>query len=73
MTDIPIGDDAQQRASEQLSSADGPDDLRPWEEIETGRFMPRRIRGSYRGGKVGRAFVVPSGPDGKKIRRAGAQ
>jgi len=27
--------------------------LKPWEEIETGRFMPRRIRGSYRGGKLG--------------------
>ena len=24
-----------------------------WEEIEPGRFMPRRIRGSYRGGKLG--------------------
>ena len=24
-----------------------------WEEIDTGRFMPRRIRGSYRGGVLG--------------------
>lgn len=24
-----------------------------WEEIETGRFMPRRIRGSYRGRALG--------------------
>jgi hypothetical protein len=24
-----------------------------WEEIESGRFMPRRIRGSYRGGSLG--------------------
>ena len=24
-----------------------------WEQIEAGRFMPRRIRGSYRGGKLG--------------------
>ncbi len=24
-----------------------------WEQIETGRFMPRRIRGSYRGGVLG--------------------
>jgi hypothetical protein len=24
-----------------------------WEQIEPGRFMPRRIRGSFRGGKLG--------------------
>jgi hypothetical protein len=24
-----------------------------WAEIEPGRFMPRRIRGSFRGGKLG--------------------
>ena len=24
-----------------------------WEEIEEGRFMPRRIRGSYRGRALG--------------------
>jgi hypothetical protein len=24
-----------------------------WEEIDTGRFMPRRIRGSYRGRALG--------------------
>jgi hypothetical protein len=26
---------------------------RAWEEIEEGRFMPRRIRGSYRGRALG--------------------
>jgi hypothetical protein len=25
----------------------------PWEEIEVGRFMPRRIRGSFRGRALG--------------------
>jgi hypothetical protein len=25
----------------------------PWEEIENGRYMPRRIRGSYRGRELG--------------------
>jgi hypothetical protein len=25
----------------------------PWEEIAPGRFMPRRIRGSYRGRALG--------------------
>jgi hypothetical protein len=31
----------------------GPDQDRAWEEIETGRFMPRRIRGSYKGRALG--------------------
>ena len=26
---------------------------KPWEEIEAGRFMPRRIRGSFRGRALG--------------------
>jgi len=39
--------DAQQRAVTQA------DDLAPWEEIEAGRFMPRRIRGSFRGRALG--------------------
>jgi hypothetical protein len=30
----------------------GPEDVRAWEEIESGRFMPRRIKGSC----VGRAL-----------------
>jgi hypothetical protein len=40
--------DAQERA------APAPDaDVRGWEEIEPGRFLPRRTRGSFRGGKLG--------------------
>jgi len=31
----------------------GADDIRPWEMIETGRYRPRRIRGSYRGRELG--------------------
>jgi len=38
--------DAQQQSEQS-------DDLTPWEEIEAGRFMPRRIRGSYRGRALG--------------------
>lgn len=30
-----------------------PGDAPAWEEIDTGRFMPRRIRGSFRGGELG--------------------
>ena len=41
-------DDAQQQAPDRP-----PDDVRAWEEIEPGRFMPRRVRGSFRGGKLG--------------------
>ena len=42
-------DDAQQQAPEQPDT----DEVRAWEEIEPGRFMPRRVRGSFRGGKLG--------------------
>ena len=42
-------DDAQERAPEQPPGGDVP----AWEQIEPGRFMPRRIRGSFRGGKLG--------------------
>jgi hypothetical protein len=38
--------DAQERAA--AASAEG-----AWEEIEAGRFMPRRIRGSFRGRALG--------------------
>jgi len=29
------------------------DDVSAWELLETGRYMPRRIRGSYRGRELG--------------------
>jgi hypothetical protein len=32
---------------------DGPDKVAPWETIETGRYQPRRIRGSFRGRELG--------------------
>lgn len=41
--------DAQEREPLQPQA----DEQRAWSEIEPGRFMPRRIRGSYRGGKLG--------------------
>jgi hypothetical protein len=28
-------------------------DVAAWEQIEAGRYMPRRIRGSYRGRELG--------------------
>jgi hypothetical protein len=30
-----------------------PDEVPAWEEIETGRYMPRRIRGSCKGRALG--------------------
>jgi len=49
-----LQDDAQERATQLPPDPKAPQEaLQPWEEIETGRFMPRRIRGSYRGGKLG--------------------
>jgi hypothetical protein len=29
------------------------DSVQPWEQIENGRYMPRRIRGSCRGRELG--------------------
>ena len=48
--------------NEQLDGADGPHfnvgqegaaDVSPWTEIEPGRFMPRRVRGSMLGRALG--------------------
>lgn len=38
--------DAQERAATEQAEA-------AWEEIEPGRFMPRRVRGSFRGRALG--------------------
>jgi hypothetical protein len=35
------------------SLLDEADPVTAWEEIDIGRYMPRRIRGSYRGGQLG--------------------
>jgi len=43
-------DDPQQQAPDRPPE---PDDVQAWEEIAPGRFMPRRVRGSFRGGKLG--------------------
>lgn len=54
MSEAHVPNDAHERAMQLPPDLAAEDEaLRPWEEIETGRFMPRRIRGSYRGGKLG--------------------
>ena len=47
-----IPGDAQERQPDQPTTPDAAD-VRAWEQIEPGRFMPRRVRGSDRGRKLG--------------------
>ena len=52
---------SQQFNNEQLFGADAfqfsiegdATDVAPWTEIEAGRFMPRRVRGSFQGRALG--------------------
>ena len=37
----------------QFSIENDPTDVAPWTEIEAGRFMPRRVRGSFQGRALG--------------------
>jgi hypothetical protein len=37
----------------QFTGEAGPADAPAWEEIATGRYMPRRIKGSYKGRALG--------------------
>ena len=48
MRESDLPGDAQERAE---PAPDEP--VRAWEEIEPGRFMPRRVRGSFPGAKLG--------------------
>jgi hypothetical protein len=45
--------DPQERAADQQAGTEDATAAPAWEQIEPGRFMPRRVRGSYRGGKLG--------------------
>lgn len=37
----------------QFAVDDAGSDVAPWTEIEPGRFMPRRVRGSFQGRALG--------------------
>lgn len=39
--------------SPHFSTETSGEDLAPWTEIEEGRFMPRRVRGSFQGRALG--------------------
>jgi hypothetical protein len=53
MSEIILHGDPQERAQDVSPVEAGSDRPPAWEEIEPGRFMPRRVRGSFRGGKLG--------------------
>jgi hypothetical protein len=37
----------------QFGAQDEPAEVRAWEQVDTGRYMPRRIKGSCRGRALG--------------------
>ena len=39
--------------SAQFGDAPPPDEVAAWEEVDTGRYMPRRIKGSCKGRALG--------------------
>jgi len=46
-------DEAQRATATQLAAVAEPAAVPPWEEISTGRYMPRRIKGSCKGRALG--------------------
>jgi hypothetical protein len=42
-----------QATAAQFSDEPQSGEVRAWEQVDTGRFMPRRIRGSYQGRALG--------------------
>jgi len=40
-------------SNRELAEETRPEDVQAWEQIEAGRYMPRRIRGSCRGRTLG--------------------
>lgn len=38
---------------EQAATEPAGPEVAPWEQVEPGRFMPRRVRGSFRGQALG--------------------
>ena len=44
---------AEPATADQFTGAAEPGDAPAWEEVAAGRYMPRRIRGSYKGRALG--------------------
>jgi hypothetical protein len=49
MEDTPLHNEGETPLGEEA----GPEEVPAWEQIEAGRYMPRRIRGSCRGRSLG--------------------
>jgi len=50
----PPGDrGVEQATAAQFTGAAETDEVQAWEEIDSGRYMPRRIKGSYKGRALG--------------------
>ncbi len=47
------GKDGELESGPHFTEETAPEESRAWEEIEAGRFMPRRTRGSFRGRALG--------------------
>ena len=45
--------DKDRAAAAQFAPTDDADDVRAWEQVDTGRYMPRRIKGSCKGRALG--------------------
>ena len=51
--EVPMKPDEQTEATDAQAAAEAEEQGPAWEEIEAGRFMPRRIRGSFKGRALG--------------------
>jgi hypothetical protein len=45
--------EAEPATAGQFTGEAGPGEARAWEEVSAGRYMPRRIKGSYKGRALG--------------------
>lgn len=53
MSKTPYKEDLNGPESPHFSTAGDAPELPAWTEVEEGRFMPRRVRGSYQGRALG--------------------
>ncbi len=49
----PRGEETEQATAAQFTSEGGSGEVMAWEQIDTGRYMPRRIKGSCKGRALG--------------------
>jgi hypothetical protein len=47
------GNESEPATAAQFTGVGESDDVPAWEEIDTGRYMPRRTRGSFKGRALG--------------------